>query len=94
MESPPSHSVPSAVSSPRVEFTFSEPNLADVSADSSFSKMNIDGNITSVSVTTEDSSKASKGLSEADNDEIMKALQVLDKKLDEMNAIANRCISR
>ena len=49
-ESPPLHSVPSAVSSPRVEFTFSEPALADVSADSSFSKMNVNGNVTSVSV--------------------------------------------
>ena len=75
-ESPPSHSVPSAVSSPRVEFTFSEPALADVSADSSFSKMNVNGNVTSVSVsdnlTPEDSSKA--------NDEILNALRELEKK--------------
>ena len=48
-DSPPSHSVPSAVSSPRVEFAFSEPAPADVSADSNFSKMNVDGNVTSVS---------------------------------------------
>ena len=84
---PPSHSVPSAVSSPRIEFTFSEPALADVSADSSFSKMNIDGNITSGSVsdnlTAEDSSKATyvarKGLSEADSD-ITGILKAWDKK--------------
>ena len=42
-ESTPLHSVPSVVSSPRVEFSFSEPAPADVSADSSFSRMNVDG---------------------------------------------------
>ena len=63
-DSPPSQSVPSAVSSPRVEFNFSEPAPADVSADSNYAKMNVDGNVTNVSATNnlsyEDSSKATE----------------------------------
>ena len=65
-DSPPSHSVPSAVSSPRVEFAFSEPAPADVSADSNFSKMNVDGNVTSASVSDNLSSEnSSKPMDEA-----------------------------
>ena len=45
----PSPTDPSAVPSPEVEFAFSEPALADVSSDASFSKMNVDGNVTSLS---------------------------------------------
>ena len=57
--SPPSDSVPSAASSPRVEFAFSEPAPADVSADSNFPKMNVDGNVTSASVSDSLSSENS-----------------------------------
>ena len=49
-DTPSSPSVPSAASSPTVAFTFSEPAPADLSTDTSFSKMNIDGNVTSLSV--------------------------------------------
>ena len=64
--SPPSDSVPSAASSPRVEFAFSEPAPADVSADSNFSKMNVDGNVTSASVSDNLSSEnSSKPMDEA-----------------------------
>ena len=66
----PSHSVPSAVSSPRVEFNFSELTPADVSADSNFTKMNVDGNVTNVSafdnLSSEDSYKDSSKATEED----------------------------
>ena len=72
-----------------------------MSADSSFSKMNVDGNITSISAsdnsTLEDSAKAtseaSKGPSEADqldHDKIMKALQELSKNVDKTSATTHK----
>ena len=69
-DSPTSHPVPSAVSSPRVEFNFSELTPADVSADSNFTKMNVDGNVTNVSafdnLSSEDSYKDSSKATEED----------------------------
>ena len=75
-DSPPSRSVPSAVSSPRVEFAFSEPAPADVSADSNFSKMNVDGNVTSISASDPASGDSSKA-TQAQISEIIDAMQDL-----------------
>ena len=91
-DSPPSHSVPSAVSSPRVEFAFSEQAPAFVSADSNFSKMNVDGNVTSVSVSdnlpreSEDSSKTTAtAMAPVSQAPILEALKALGDKLDATN---------
>ena len=54
--------VPSAASSPEVDFVFSEPAPADVSEDSNSSKMTIDGNVTlpSMQSSSEERKEASK----------------------------------
>ena len=89
---PSSPSVLSAESSPTVAFTFSEPVPADLSTDTSFSKMNIDGNVTSLSVadysSSEDSSKITKGdeATDLDSSQSSRKLDAILALLEKQNA--------
>ena len=83
---------PSAVSSSRMQFTFAEPDPADMSEDSNFSKMNVDGNVTSASVSdnlppeSEDSSKTTAtAMAPVSQAPILEALKALGDKLDATN---------
>ena len=83
---------PSAVSSSRMQFTFAEPDPADMSEDSNFSKMNVDRNVTSALVSdnlppeSEDSSETTAtAMAPVSQAQILEALKALGDKLDATN---------